>query len=169
MISVKTAVLGDLDQEVKTTRALLERVPDQNWDWKPHEKSMALGELATHIANIPYWMITTLDADSFDLAAVPEASRQLPKSRAELLAQFDERIEAVKKSVDAFDASDFDKPWSLLHGEHVVFTMPKAAVFRNMCTSHLIHHRAQLGVYLRMLDVPLPMSYGPTADERGGF
>ncbi len=169
MITIKKAVFGDLDQEIKTTRTLLDRIPDERWDWKPHEKSMSLGELATHIANLPYWMITTLDDDSFDLAAVPEASRQLPKNRVELLALFDERIDAVKKSVDAFDESDLDKPWSLLHGEHEVFTLPKAAVFRNMCTSHLIHHRAQLGVYLRMLDIPLPMSYGPSADDRGGF
>jgi len=157
--------LGDLQHEIDTTRAVLARLPAGRLTWKPHEKSMSLGELGGHVANILQWGLMTLQQDGYDMAA-GSPSPPAPSSVEELLQRFD----GLRAKLDPVLASASDEAlgesWALRHGEHVVFSRPKLAVFRSFVISHMIHHRAQLGVYLRLLDEPVPAVYGPSADER---
>lgn len=165
--SLKQLALGDLNHELNTTRKLLERVPEAHLDWKPHEKSMSLGGLALHVATIPYWLTRVLSADFFDLAG---ATRNPPPTRVQqILDAFEERVAEMRRLLDASDDAALTAPWQLRRGEQVLQTMPRLAVIRTMAINHLIHHRAQLGVYLRLLDVPLPAMYGPSADEQPTF
>jgi uncharacterized damage-inducible protein DinB len=165
--SLKQLALGDLNHELNTTRKLLERVPEAHLDWKPHEKSMTLGGLALHVATIPYWLIRVLEADFFDLTT---AGRNPPPTTVkEILDAFEERVAAMRQALDSTDDAALTQPWQLRRGEQVLQTMPRVAVIRAMGINHMVHHRAQLSVYLRMLDVPLPPMYGPTADEQPSF
>jgi uncharacterized damage-inducible protein DinB len=165
--SLKQLALGDLNHELSLTRKLLERVPDAHLGWKPHEKSMSLGGLALHVATIPYWLTRVLEADSFDLA---QATRNPPpNSLQDILNAFEDRVGAMRRALDAADDAALVRVWQLRRGDQVLQSMPRVAVIRTMGISHMIHHRAQLGVYLRMLDVPLPPMYGPTADEQPNF
>jgi len=159
------ALIAEIKMEAANTRKILERVPLDKSDWTPHAKSMPLGRLATHIAEIPSWVTNTMAHDGLDFAKTPY-NAHVATSNEELVAILDknvnEAIATLEKSTDA----DFGSMWTLRNGEQVFFTLPKAAVLRSFALSHNYHHRAQLGVYLRMLDVPLPGMYGPTADER---
>ena len=156
------ALLPEFDHEMTVTRKLLERVPDDKLAWRPHEKSMALGELASHLSNIPNWAGTILNDLSFDLASLPH---QTPKaSRAEILALFDESTKTTRALMDKSDA-EYMAPWSLKRGGQDMFSMPRIAAFRSFVLSHTIHHRGQLSVYLRLNQIPVPPIYGPTADE----
>ena len=157
------ALLPEFDREMTTTRKLLERVPEGKFDWKPHAKSMSLGGLATHVATIPYWGEVTLTQPEIDLGGAGRA--EIVKSRAELLAKFDSNVSATRAALIGKTDSELMAPWSLKSSGHTVFTMPKAAVWRSFVMNHVIHHRAQLSVYLRMHDVPIPAMYGPSADE----
>lgn len=167
-VPLRHAALGDLERELATTRRVLDRVPDAHLDWRPHEKSMTLGGLATHIANLLSWQQAILHAEEYDFATAPPPRRSLP-SRDEVLALFDENAEALKGGLAESDDARLRERWTLRHGEHVIVEAPRAAVLRSTILSHIIHHRGQLTVYLRLLDVPVPPVYGPTADERGGF
>jgi uncharacterized damage-inducible protein DinB len=160
-------LLPEWDHEMANTRKTLERVPDEKLDWKPHEKSSAMGALATHLANIPTWAIHTLTKDSLDLAPVgePPPRAELLTSRAEILETFDKNVSAGREAIAAAGDEEFFKMWSLLHGGNQILAMPKMAVLRGFVMSHNIHHRAQLGVYLRLNDVAVPSIYGPSADE----
>jgi uncharacterized damage-inducible protein DinB len=155
-------LLPEYDQEIATTRSLLERVPAKDADWKPHPRSAPLGALAVHVAMIPSWVAVTMTMTELDFSTSPPPP---PFTTVEtLLASFDksaaEGRAAIAKAADA----DFAVPWSLKGGGQTYFTLPRAVVLRSFVLSHLIHHRAQLGVYLRLRDVPLPPCYGPTAD-----
>lgn len=163
--ALKQAILGDLDQELANTRRVLERVPDEHFDWKPHEKSMTLGALSAHLENILYWQRMILEEDEFDLAATPPP-RTIPANRDELLRGFDERKAALDEAVAGADDASFSRTWTLRRGDEVIFARPKAAILRGMGISHMVHHRGQLSVYLRLLDVPVPATYGPSADEQ---
>lgn len=165
--SLKQLALGDLNHELNTTRKLLERVPEAHLEWKPHEKSMSLGGLALHVATIPFWLTRVLSADHFDIATV--GRNPPPTSLQEILDAFEERVAAMRQALDAADDAALTQPWQLRRGEQVLQTMPRVAVIRAMGINHMVHHRAQLSVYLRMLDVPLPPMYGPTADEQPTF
>jgi uncharacterized damage-inducible protein DinB len=163
-------LLPEFDQEMANTRKTLERVPDARFDWKPHEKSSSLGGLATHLANIPSWTVHTFEKDELDIAPpdAPPFRLEEAKSRADLLEAFDTNVAAARAVLtNAADAA-WREPWSLLRGGNQIMTLPRAAVMRGFVMSHLIHHRAQLGVYLRLLEVSVPAIYGPSADE-GGF
>lgn len=164
------ALRGEFTHEAKVTRRLLERVPEDKLGWQPHEKSMTLARLAGHIAKLPHWAQAIFTTDELDLAAVPDSERvAIPASRAELLALHDAtaaEFEAVTRDVP--DARLFE-PWRLRRGEHVLFELPRAASLRGFVLNHVVHHRGQLSVFLRLLDVPLPPIYGPTADDRAGF
>jgi uncharacterized damage-inducible protein DinB len=162
---LKETVFADVDHELATTRRVLERVPDEQLGWKPHEKSMALGELATHIANLVRWQVATLREDGYDFATSPAPMRAV-ESREALLAMFDRNVAELHSALADVDDAALSRDWTLRHGEHVIFTRPKSLVFRSFGLSHMAHHRGQLTVYLRLLDVPLPPVYGPTADER---
>ena len=165
--SLKQLALGDLNHELSLTRKLLERVPDAHLDWKPHDKSMALGGLAMHVATIPFWVSRVVEADFFDIAGATR--NPPPTSLQEILDAFDDRVANMRQALDAADDAALSMPWQLRRGEQVLQSMPRVAVIRAMGISHMIHHRAQLGVYLRMLDVPLPAMYGPSADEQPSF
>lgn len=162
-MAIADAFLPEFDHEMATTRKLLERVPEEKFDWKPHAKSMTLGALASHVVNIVWWGEVTLERPEFDV----EGSPPLPSaaSRAELLSKFDRNVQATRKLLAGKADPELLAPWSLKQGKQTFFTMPKAVVWRSFVMNHHVHHRAQLSVYLRMNDVPLPAMYGPSADE----
>ena len=162
-MSLKVGLLAEFDHEMATTRKLLERLPDDKLSWKPHEKSMSLGGLATHLGNIPRWAGTILNEPGFDLAG---AAPNLPEkgSRGEILAAFDESTKQTRAALDKSDA-EYLGTWSLTRGGHEMFSMPRVAAFRTFVLYHIVHHRGQLSVYLRLNNIPVPAIYGPTADE----
>jgi len=163
-MSIKETALFDLDDELNATRSLLDRLPDDRFDWQPHDREWTLGELATHVASLPRWMLTIIDEDGFDVGGEAES----PETRTDtdgVLAYFDETAEALRASFAEATDDTMNEPWRLRHGDTVIMEQPKAVVLRRWGISHLVHHRAQLGVYLRQLNVPLPPLYGPTADE----
>ena len=158
------ALLPEFDHEMAITRKLLERVPEDKLTWKPHAKSMSLGQLAQHVATIPMWGSVTLaqsELDTSGMTAPGEAT-----GRSELLKMFDENAATTRATLIGKADAEFMAPWTLKHGSKTIFSMPKASVWRGFVMSHLIHHRAQLSVYLRMNDVPVPSMYGPSADEQ---
>jgi uncharacterized damage-inducible protein DinB len=154
--------LNEFTQEMQTTRRLLERVPDEHGTWKPHEKSFALAHLAQLVSWMPGWIPQTLLQTELDLA---QAGGYSFEATAKLVAEFDNNVEQGREALASVTGDDLDVVWSLKHGDHVVFSAPRGEVVR-MHLSHLVHHRGQLTVYLRLLDVPIPPIYGPTADER---
>jgi uncharacterized damage-inducible protein DinB len=162
-MSLVDALLPEFDHEMTVTRKLLERVPEDKFDWKPHAKSTSLGDLATHIATIAWYGEITLDKPEIDFGGAGRAQRA--KSRNDLLSTFDKNVAATRAILARKSDAEMMERWSLKNGSKTFFTMPKAAVWRSFVMSHLIHHRAQLSVYLRMHDVPLPAMYGPSADE----
>ena len=166
-MAIKDALLPEFDHEMATTRRLLERVPEAEFAWKPHDKSMALGQLAGHIANLPQWCSATLGATVFDLDSLPADRRaQMPLSRAALVEEFDAKVSAARNQLTSTTDPEFMTPWTLKKGGQEVFTLPRISAIRSFVLNHLIHHRGQLSVYLRLKDVPLPPIYGPTADEQ---
>jgi uncharacterized damage-inducible protein DinB len=169
-MSISKTILPEFDHEMANTRKTLERVPEDKFDWKPHEKSMALGDLTTHLANIPSWTKNTFDADELDIAppGAPPYRLERAKSRAALLEAFDQNVTQARDALEGATDENWQGKWSLLMTGKTIFTLPRTAVMRGFILSHSIHHRAQLGVYLRLLDVPVPSIYGPSADE-GGF
>lgn len=160
---ISQAILPEFDQEMAGARRTLERVPEDKFGWRPHEKSMTLGRLAQHIAEMPGWVKPTLELDSLDFAQSYQAP-PIP-SRAQMLEEFDKSVAEARALLAAAGDERLAQPWSLSMGGKVLFTMPRMAVLRGMIMNHLIHHRAQLCVYLRLNDVPVPGLYGPSADE----
>jgi uncharacterized damage-inducible protein DinB len=164
---IKDALLPEYDHEMGTTRRLLERTPEAEFTWKPHDKSMSLGQLAGHIASIPHWCGAIIDNSVFDASTAGEDARPSPpKSVADLLASFDKRVTAARATLAATGDEAMLAPWTFKQGDHVIFTMPRVAALRSFVMNHLIHHRGQFSVYLRLRNVPLPSIYGPTADEQ---
>lgn len=161
---VPSMLYADLAEELAATRRTLERVPDGRSDWRPHEKSMTLGRLATHLAEQPAFAMTILGGDELDLARTGYPARTLPTT-AEILALFDRDAAALQAAVVALDWPALERRWTMRMGEKVFLSGRKSALIRKAVINHLVHHRAQLGVYLRMLDVPVPSIYGPSADE----
>lgn len=166
-MSIGQSMLSEFDQEAIATRKTLERVPTEKFGWKPHEKSMAMGRLAIHVADLPNWTALTLTSDSFDYAPPGGPAYEMPAltTTEELVAAFDKNAAAARAALEAAKDEDFGKPWTLLAGGKVIFSMPRGAVVRGFALNHLIHHRAQLGVYLRLNGIPVPGCYGPSADE----
>ncbi len=163
-MTLADALLPEFDREMSTSRRVLERVPEDHLTWKPHPKSMSLGELSTHVANLPKWASLITVQSEFDVSG--SDSPRAVTSRAELLQRFDSAIAEARASLVGRTNAELLGPWTLKHAGHEVFTMPKAAALRGFFLNHLIHHRGQLTVYLRLRDVPVPPIYGPTADER---
>lgn len=163
---IKDALLPEYDHEMGTTRRLLDRLPEADFSWKPHEKSMSLGQLAGHLANIPVWCSMVLDQTMFDLASLADdrKSRE-PVSRAALLQEFDGKVAAARSNLAQRTDPELLVPWTLKNGGHEIFTLPRISAIRTFVMNHSIHHRGQLSVYLRLRNVPLPRIYGPTADE----
>ncbi|HEV7746224.1 MAG TPA: DinB family protein [Pyrinomonadaceae bacterium] len=166
-MGIAESMLPEFDNEMANTRKTLERVPLEKSDWKPHEKSAAMGGLATHLSNIPTWVGYTINQDSLDLApgGKPMPPMEIAKSREELLASFDANVAKARAAIAGASDADLFKQWSLMMNGNTLMTLAKVAVLRSFVMNHLIHHRAQLGVYLRLNDIAVPSIYGPSADE----
>ena len=166
-MSIGASLLPELDQEIAKSRKVLERVPMDRFDWKPHEKSFSLGELSNHVARLLGWGLETLSTESLDLAPEGGEVDMPPVARDSdgLLAIFDEGADAFRKAIEEASDEAFLAPWTLSMSGEVLFTLPRVAVIRNMILNHMVHHRGQLTVYLRLNDVAVPALYGPSADE----
>ena len=159
------ALLPEFDREMGLTRRALERVPDGQFDFKPHPTSVTLGRLAEHLTEMPRWATLTMTLREFEITAGRPADYVVPATRAAVLAQFDKHLKEGRGHVAGKIDGEFNAPWTLKAGGKEVFTMPKIAVLRNFVLNHMIHHRGQLTVYLRMLQIPVPSIYGPSGDE----
>jgi uncharacterized damage-inducible protein DinB len=167
-MAIAESILPEFDHETATTRTLLERVPQDKADWKPHVKSMALGQLAMHIANIPRWTAITLERTEFDTNPPdgPRITSPPFQSAPFLLQSYDANVSAARALLARTTDAEFMVQWTLKNGGKSMFSMPRVAVFRSFILNHAVHHRGQLSVYLRLLDVPIPNIYGPTADTQ---
>lgn len=163
-MSIGKALWAELKQEAVNTRKLLALVPFEKADFKPHEKSMTLKRLASHVAEISGWWKECLIQDELDFAKDTGKAKEY-HSTDDILAWHDELLVKAEKILSEVDDAEFAKPWTLRNGDQVYFTMPKSAVVRSWCLNHLYHHRGQLSVYLRLLNIPIPGMYGPSADE----
>lgn len=161
---IAQSLLPEFDHEFATLRKTLERLPAGKMDYKPHAKSMPMGRLAGHLTELPGWVNATIEQDVLDFAKF-DYKPFVPATAAECVAALDAAIAKARPVLAATSDADMMKPWTLRQGDTVFFTMPKVAVLRSFVMNHMIHHRAQLGVYLRLNDVPVPGSYGPSADE----
>jgi len=161
-MSIGAALLPEFDHEMATTRKTLERVPDDKLGWKPHEKSMTLGRLASHIAEMPSWGSVGLNMDSLDMSNYKPWQGA---SREEILGVFDKNVAEARAAIAAADDAKYMSNWSLTAGGQTLLTMPKIAVVRSFMLNHVIHHRGQFSVYLRLNDIAVPSIYGPSADE----
>ena len=166
-MTIGQSMLPEFDEEMKNTRKMLERVPDDKWGWKPHEKSGTMGWLAGHVGTVPEWIAMTINTEELDYAPVDGPSYEPPKitNRKELLAAFDKASAEARAALASVSDQEIVKGWKLLAGGKEIFTLPRVACIRGMCMNHLIHHRAQLTVYFRLVGVPVPGLYGPSADE----
>lgn len=165
-MSIAQTLLAELKQEAASTRKLLVLVPFDKADFKPHEKSMTLKSLASHVAEITGWWKECLVLDELDFAKSMGPAKEY-HSTEDIVAWHDELVVNAEKILNNTNDEAFAKPWTMRNGDHIYFTMPKAVVVRYWCLNHLYHHRGQLTVYLRLLDIPLPGIYGPTADNPG--
>jgi uncharacterized damage-inducible protein DinB len=167
-MSIAQSFLGEFDNEMANTRKVLERVPEEKVDFTPHDKSPTLGWLAAHVTNLPTWAALGINADSFDLKPAGQEPPRAPvfTKRDELLEKFDRNVSAAREAIAGASDETFMQPWTLMREGQKLFTIPKVGVIRTWMMNHLIHHRAQLTVYLRLNDVPVPSLYGPTADEQ---
>jgi len=168
-MKISEALLPEFDQEMAGTRKALSRCPDDKFDFTPHPKSWRMGSLATHIVNMLGWTVDVIGKDSFDIAPVgaPPYREDAAKSRADLLERFDKQAAAARAAIAGASDEYLMAPWSLLQGGATLFSMPRIVCIRSYIMNHTIHHRAQLCVYLRMNDIPVPALYGPSADENG--
>ena len=168
-MSLGATMLPEFDQEMAKTRTTLERIPDELFDWKPHEKSFSFMQMANHLARMPEWGAATLQTESMDID--PEKGEFVPpppaETTAEILAAFDESVGQFRTVLSECSDEALMTPWTLLNGGQELFTMPRIAVVRGMILNHIIHHRGQLTIYLRLNDLPIPALYGPSADEDG--
>ena len=169
-MAISNALLHEFDNEMANTRKTLERVPDDKFAWKPHEKSSTMGNLAGHLANLPSWASLAINQDSLDLApgGVPVSTPPL-NSQAEVLETFDKNVAGARAAIAGASDEQLFQSWTLMANGKTIMSLPRVAVLRSFVMNHLIHHRAQLGVYLRLNDIPVPSIYGPSADEGSMF
>jgi uncharacterized damage-inducible protein DinB len=167
-MTIAEILLQDFDTEMKGARTTLERIPETNPDFKCHDKSMPMGRLAVHVATLPRFGTTILTTPGIDLATT-QWPTLIFESREKLLAEFDTLAAEARAALANASDADLQQPWKFSFGDHLISNSPRSAAYRSMFFNHLIHHRAQLGVYLRLNDVPVPPLYGPSADDRMGF
>jgi len=156
-------MVPEFDQEMANTKKMLTLVADEHFGYRPHEKSWTLGELAAHLVEVPNWTAPTFTMDEIDLSQPWE--RTIATNNAELLAKFDAAVSGARGVLEGATDEVMQEMWTLKTGDEVHFSMPKGVVYRSFIMNHLVHHRAQLSVYLRMLNIPIPGMYGPSADE----
>jgi uncharacterized damage-inducible protein DinB len=161
---ISQSFIPELQNEASSARKMLERVPFDKLSWKPHEKSMSLGRLASHVAELPTWVTTTVKTDELDFSKIDYKPYQ-PSSTDDLVQYFEKNVEEAITALQGVSDETMMKSWTLRNGSHVILTMPKVATIRSLAINHLIHHRGQLSVYLRLVGVPVPGMYGPSADE----
>ena len=161
---LKDVIFLDLEREIAVTRKVLQSLPEEHYDWKPHEKSMSLGRLALHVADMPDWIRASIAADELDAANAPRPPAKL-ESRAQLLERFDRNVAAMREAVKRFDPANWNNHWTMRNGEQVFVTRPRPIVYRVWSVNHMVHHRGQLCLYLRLLNVPVPTVYFNTADD----
>jgi uncharacterized damage-inducible protein DinB len=162
---LKDAILSEFDHEMAVTRRLLERLPEAALSWRPHDRSMSLGGLATHLAQIPHWGTSILERDFYDLVHDRTAPAVEKSTRAQVLETFDRHTTEVRRALLGRSDAELIAPWSLKQGGQTIMSLPRFGALRRFLLNHLVHHRGQLTVYLRLQNVPLPPIYGPTADE----
>lgn len=162
-MSLIEMLLKEMGEEAQTTRKMLERVPNDKYDWRPHPKSMTIKSLATHIAELPTWVDVAINTDELDFATSPYKQVDIANT-ADLVAYFEKCLEQGSSQLAAADEANLGKIWTMRNGDHIYSRRTKYEVIR-MTFSQIVHHRAQLGVNLRLLNVPIPGSYGPSADE----
>ena len=167
-MSIAEKLLAELKQEAVTTRKILKIVPLEKGDWKPHVKNFSLLQLATHVAELPNYLYMTISQDELDFAK-SNYKPSTPASSEELLSIFEKNLKNAEDALENCSDEEMSKDWTLRSGDTIFFSSPKVSVIRGLCLNHLIHHRAQLGLYLRLLDVPVPGSYGPSADDKTGM
>lgn len=163
-MKIADILLQDFDLEMLGTRTTLERIPEDKADYKPHEKSMPMGRLAVHVARLPQFLITILETPSLDLASAKWPPLVF-ESRARLLAEFDRLAAEARKALASATDEQLEAIWKLVWGEKLLAEAPRSLLYRTLFLNHLVHHRAQLGVYLRLNGLPVPSLYGPSADE----
>lgn len=161
---MKQLIVGDAMHELNTTRRILERLPEEHMTWKPHVKSMTLGGLVTHLINMLNWQAAIFLYPEFDLSTVPQRREALER-REDVLKEFDANVDKLGKLIAESDEKTLGEEWTLRNGDHIILRQPRAIALRTFGLSHMVHHRAQLGVYLRLLDIPVPGAYGPSADD----
>ncbi|MES1258096.1 MAG: DinB family protein [Acidobacteriota bacterium] len=166
-MTISQILLPEFDQETASTRKILQSVPEDKFSWKPHAKSMTLGRLASHVAELGSWAAITVNQDKLELT--PDQKPLNAASAAELLAAFEKAAADGRAAIEGASDEKLLAPWTLVYDGKTVFTLPKKAVLRGMVMNHMVHHRGQLSVYLRLLDIPVPGMYGPSADEKGAF
>ena len=168
-MSIAEMLVPEFDQEVAVTRRVLERVPDERGEWKPHPKAFPMAHLAQLVARLPGWTVGILSQTELDIAPTngPGFPGYSIEKTATLLAEFDQNAKAARAAIARASDGDFQVPWTLKKGGAAVMTQPRYRMLRYMMLNHLVHHRAQLGLYLRLADVAVPQMYGPTADEKG--
>ncbi len=167
-MEIREMFLPEFDQEMKKTWAILERVPEGKPDFKPHEKSMALGKLAAHTAQLPEFAVRIVELPELDFSK-SDMKPLVMDSRQQLLTAFDALVEKARAAIAKSSDEEWQTKWKLSFQGHTIIDEPRFLVYRGMFLNHIIHHRAQLGVYLRLNDVPLPGTYGPSADDTMGF
>lgn len=165
MIPTLQLALADLAHELASTRRMLERLPDDRLDWRPHAKSFTLGQLADHLTDMPFYGTTTLTTGTLDFASLPPRASH-PAARDGFLAQWDARVADFQRALADATEPQLGETWTATMGSRVVMAMPRLALLRGFVVNHMIHHRAQLSMYYRLLDVPMPGMYGPSADEK---
>jgi uncharacterized damage-inducible protein DinB len=161
-MTISEMLLPEFDQEIANTRKILDCVPEEKFTWKPHEKSMALGRLASHLAEMPGWGVRVIEVDKLEMA--PGSKPYVAASKAELLATLDKNAGAAREAIAGASDEHLENIWTFVFAGHTIFAIPRTAALRTMMMSHIIHHRGQLSVYLRLNDVPIPGMYGPSAD-----
>jgi uncharacterized damage-inducible protein DinB len=163
-MSLAESMIQEFTQESATTKKLLERLPNDKLAWKPHEKSMTIGRLATHIAEMPTWATSITGSAELDLAAGGERPTALG-SQKEILDRFQECVDGFAKALAGKSDQELLRSWKLKNGSHVILELPRVVALRSLVMNHIIHHRGQLSVYLRLNNIPVPSIYGPSADE----
>ena len=163
-ISTKDLAFCDVERELAATRRVLERVPEEHFDWKPHEKSMTLRQLAGHVATMPIWCVLTLEQDGLNFTSPPDIPRDF-SDREALLTTFDEHAAKFRQALQRMDDAGLQQTWTLRNGDQVVYTQSKSYVLRVWSVNHMVHHRGQLCLYLRLLGVSVPAVYFNSADE----